>query len=109
MIHRLYDGVVGPVSLLTPLVLWRFKHDVASRTLALFSLVFVLVWGLTIRQVRFLIPALPIMSVLLVMGLNAWRSRTAYAVVWMFVLASTAIAITHTLDSRPVAFWSGAD
>ena len=107
--HRLYDGVVGPVFLLTPLALWRFKHDVASRTLALFSLVFVLVWGLTIRQARFLIPVLPIISVLLVQGLNAWRSRIAYAVVWMFVLVSTATAITHTLDSQPVAFWRGAE
>lgn len=106
---RLYDGFVGPVFLLAPLVIWPSIRRPRMRVLALFSLIFVFHWGLTIRQVRFLIPVLPIVSLLLVVGLHDRRSRLLYAVVSVCVLVSAGIGVKQTLDLEPFGFWSGAE
>lgn len=105
----LYDGIVGPVFLLAPLAVWRGKKSLTIRILGLFSLLFLLYWGFTVRQVRFLIPVLPLLSFLLIAGVSELRSRLAYVVIGLFATASVAIAVKTVLDQKPIAFWSGRE
>jgi hypothetical protein len=106
---RLYDGIVGPVFLLTPFVLWRTKRSPATIALALFAVIFVGYWALTIRQVRFLIPVLAVMSVLLALGLWQQRRRALWVIAGACVLVNAGIGIRRVLDRAPLPFWTGAE
>ena len=106
---RWYDGVVGPVFLLVPLALFGRETRARLGLLAIFAVVFVVYWGLAIRQVRFLIPILPVLSILLASGLHHWRSRAARLIVGACVVASVAVGARQVLAGGPVAFWSGAE
>ena len=104
---RWYDGVAGPVFLLAPLALLR--RDSRLAVPALFTLLFIVYWGLTIRQVRFLIPVLPVLAYLVAVVLQRWRSRVAYGLVGACVLASVVIAVNRVLATDPLPFWTGAE
>jgi hypothetical protein len=106
---RWYDGVVGPVFLLAPLTLFGRETRARFGLLAVFACLFVLYWGLAIRQVRFLIPILPVLSLLLASGLHERRSRVAHLVVGACIVVSVAVAARQVLAVGPTAFWSGAE
>lgn len=106
---QLYDGIVGPIFFLAPLALWRRKQAAAITTLGLFALLFLLYWGFTIRQVRFLIPVLPLLSFLVIAGVTGIRSRLVYLVIGIFAAASVAVAVKTVLDQKPIAFWFGRE
>ena len=59
-----YDGVVGPLFLLTPLLLARSSKPRAVELLILLCLIFFCYWTFTTKQIRFLIPLLPVLSFL---------------------------------------------
>jgi 4-amino-4-deoxy-L-arabinose transferase-like glycosyltransferase len=106
---RWYDGVVGPVFLLAPLILWR--RDLRARFAwpLIFAIISVLFWGITIRQVRFLIPVLPLLAFLVAAVMNTWRPRLAGAIVAGFALVGAGIAVNQVRAQAPWAFWRGAE
>jgi 4-amino-4-deoxy-L-arabinose transferase-like glycosyltransferase len=106
---RWYDGVVGPLFLLSPLAL-ASRHDRARLARpALFAALFVLFWALTIRQVRFLIPVLPLLAYFVATLLHRWRSRLAYALAGALLVASAAAGVNRVLTQRPLAYWTGSE
>lgn len=105
---RWYDGVIGPVFLLTPALLWHRRARPGTGFLVLFALMSLVYWGLTIRQVRFLIPILPVLSFLLAAGLAGRRSRLVYGVVGLCVAASVAAGLGRVLGAGAGRFWTGA-
>jgi len=105
-----YDGVVGPVFLLVPLLAWRSKLPPAPlRLLLLFSAFFLGYWTLTTQQIRFLLSLLPGLAVLLGFGLQALGSRSLKAVVWLLVAVNLAVGVTHVLKLEPLPYWSGRE
>lgn len=113
---RAYDGIVGPVFLLTPLALWRRQARQGLGVLCVFALLFLLYWGVSVRQVRFLIPVLPVLSVLLIVGLERRGSVTGrrkspapYVGVALCVAVSVVMGAKHALDQEPFRFWTGAE
>jgi hypothetical protein len=104
---RYYEGVVGPVFLLTPLLLPKIMSRREIRWLVLFCLLFLSYWTLTTRQVRFLIPILPVISFLLACGLQRIRSRLIPAAVLVFAFVSSAVGVQKTWELRPLPFWMG--
>jgi 4-amino-4-deoxy-L-arabinose transferase-like glycosyltransferase len=104
---RRYDGIVGPIFLLAPFAVGRVGREPTLRHALLFSAAFLLYWGLTVRQIRFLIPVLPIASVLVMVAVERWRSRVAYALVAAAAVFSSILGIRQTLAREPWAYWSG--
>lgn len=106
---RWYDGVVGPLFLLAPLALFGRARQQGLAWPASVATVWVLYWAIAIRQVRFLIPALPLLSFLAAAALYHWRSRILYALAGVGVAASVVIAGSRVLVSGPVPYWTGRE
>lgn len=106
---QLYDGVIGPVFLLIPLLLARLETPRQVRLLAGFSLLFLFYWAFTIRQVRFLLPLLPVLCFLLAFGLSHLRSRTVIAIVILLGAYNVAAGVKKSWDLKPLAFWLGKE
>jgi len=104
---RYYEGIVGPVFLLTPLLLPKIINRREVRWLLLFCLTFMAYWTLTTRQVRFLIPILPVLSFLLAYGLASIRSSLAVFAVLLFTAASAAAGVKKTWELKPLPYWMG--
>ncbi len=110
MDFKAYDGVVGPVFLLVPLLWLRTKRRPAQlRLLLLFSAFFLGYWMLTTQQVRFLFPALPGLAILLAFGLASGSSRSLHGVAWLLVAANLAVAVNQVVKLGPMAYWNGRE
>lgn len=106
---RFYDGVVGPVFLLIPLLLFRRRRSRLLNLLLLFSAFFLVYWTFTTKQVRLLIPLLPVLSFVLVSALADFRSKLMYAIAGTLILSSLVVAIRQVWESAPLSFWSGVE
>ncbi|HXK60196.1 MAG TPA: DUF1420 family protein [Acidobacteriota bacterium] len=105
-----YDGFVGPVFLLIPALWWRIQSPPANlRRLAWFSVFFFVYWTMTSQQVRFLIPVLPGMAVLLAFALKAWGSRSLAGVAWLLAAAGFVVGLNQTLKLDPLPYWIGTE
>jgi 4-amino-4-deoxy-L-arabinose transferase-like glycosyltransferase len=105
-----YDGFLGPVFLLTPLLWLRVKNPGRPmKTLALFTLLFFGYWSLTTQQVRFLLPILPALILLLVYALGKIKSEALAGVVWLFVGANLALGVLEATKLGPLAYWTGRE
>ena len=100
-----YDGMVGPVFLLLPFLLWKIPRTMEIKAIGLFSLGFLGFWTLTTQQVRFLLPVLPWLIVLLVVGLSAHGKRLLTGLVAVAVLARASLGVAETFRLHPTAFW----
>ncbi|NKB89541.1 MAG: hypothetical protein GKS06_15095 [Acidobacteria bacterium] len=68
--YTAYDGVVGSVFLLAPLALVARRRSPQVTLLAVFVATYTFYWSLTTTQVRFLIPLLPVMAVLVAVAVS---------------------------------------
>lgn len=106
---RWYRGVVGPIFLLAPFLLIRSWKSPLVRLLAVFSLLFLFYWAWNTRQVRFLIPVLPVLSFLVIFGLVELRSRIACALVAALVIVNLGTGVREIWKLKPMRFWSGQE
>lgn len=74
---RIFDGALGPFLLLLPL-LWLFRRRLGRANLfvAVTALLYALVWGVFLRQMRFLFPVVPLILLLLA-GTGRFVARKA--------------------------------
>ena len=101
---RHYDGMVSPVFLLLPFLLWKIPRTMEIKVISLFSLGFLGFWTLTTQQVRFLLPV-PWLIVLLVVGLSVHGKSLLTGLVAVAVLASASLGAAETFRLHPTAFW----
>ncbi len=106
---RLYEGIAGPVFLLTPFLFWRIRKERSLALLALFALLFIGYWTVTTQQVRFLLPVLALMSVLLAVGVDRWRHPLLQKLVWVLVIFNLALGINQTLKAQPFRLLAGEE
>ncbi|RPJ58815.1 MAG: phospholipid carrier-dependent glycosyltransferase [Acidobacteria bacterium] len=105
-----YQGVASPLFLLVPLLWWRVRPKPAPlKQLLVFSALFLGYWTLTTQQVRFLLPVLPGLALLLAVGLKAVGSRGLHAMVWLLLAANLAIGVNHILEYDPIPYWTGQE
>ena len=104
-----YDGVIGPVFLLTPFLLARAQKPRAVRLLIIFCVIFFFYWALTTKQIRFLIPLLPVLSFLLVFGLTGLRSQMTTILVVGLVTVSLGVGVKRVWEGNPLPFWLGKE
>jgi hypothetical protein len=104
---QFYEGVLGPVFLLTPffLVFRRDRKPKEIRELILFSILFLFYWALTTKQSRFLIPILPVLSFLLVYGLAGLRKSFFYILVAILIVCNLFTGIRETCAKNPFPLW----
>jgi 4-amino-4-deoxy-L-arabinose transferase-like glycosyltransferase len=110
---RFYDGVIGPVFLLAPISLARGIKNREVKLLYLFSSLFLLYWAFTTKQVRFLLPVLPVLSFLVVSGLTEWRNRAIQVLTIILVVLGLVVGIEQGIksmsDPSPLRFWLGRE
>ncbi len=107
-----YDGVIGPVFLLIPILLLAARGKSGPprevKILIGFSVAFLYYWSLTTQQVRFLLPAAPVLAYLLAFGLQKrgtlWRLAAA-----ALLLLGLGMGAEKLMRSRPWAWWSGSE
>jgi hypothetical protein len=105
--YTAYDGIVGSVFLLAPLALLVRRRPPQVARLAVFALAYTLYWTLTTTQVRFLIPLLPVMAILVAVAISdrlIWLGRAAVAIC---VAISLFQAADSVLPASPGRYWSG--
>lgn len=108
--YLFYDGVIGPVFLLTPLLLLGQEKPKPVKWLMFFSLLFLYYWALTTKQVRFLLPALPGISFLLAYGLFVTRLKfVTHAVVLGLMAASCFMGAREVLRLYPFPYLLGLE
>jgi hypothetical protein len=99
--HADFDGYIGPILLMVP-ILWlairprRFE----IRFLLFFSLVYFVMWGALIQQLRFLVPILPVLCMVLALLIyespKAWHKTTVF--IFVFCLLTMGINTYIHLD-----------
>ncbi len=61
-----FDGYIGPIFLLVPIILISTRpKSVDIRLMLFFSLLYFVLWGMLIQQLRLLLPVFPVLSIVL--------------------------------------------
>ncbi len=104
-----YDGMIGPVFLLVPLLLFRTYKPRDVKLIILFSLSYFYYWASTTLQVRFLFPVLPMLAFLLAFALSQlsrWRAKLLTGLVIVLMLVSLTLGVRENLTARP---WNSSE
>jgi len=104
-----YDGVAGPVFLLVPILLLLYKKSRESWLIILFTFLLIYYWAFTTQQLRFLLPALPILSYLLAEGLEKVKNRPLVYLAAALVFWNVAIGAREASKVNPARFWTGRE
>jgi 4-amino-4-deoxy-L-arabinose transferase-like glycosyltransferase len=104
-----YDGILGPVFLLVPVLLVGKLREPRVRLLALFSVGFLLYWTLTTQQVRFLLPAMPAICLLLGAGLAGRRNLALSGLVAALLIVNLVLGMNWQLRVRPFDYLAGLE
>ncbi len=105
-----FDGVIGPVFLLSPLALIRRDRPAVVGWLSGFAITFLFYWAITTTQVRFLLPALPAAAVLLAIAAAVPKTgRWLVPLLLLAVVVNVGVAARHVLSADPVAYWAGEE
>ena len=104
-----YEGVVGPVFLLTPFLLLRARKPPAVRLFILFSLIFFYYWAFTTLQIRFLIPILAVLSFLLAFGLARFKNQILSGIIALLMIVSLSMGVRKVWELKPLPFWLGRE
>ncbi len=103
-----YDGFLGPVFLAVPPLLLITRGLVRQvGLLVLFAALYLGYWTATTPQVRFLLPVIPVLAVLLVHGIAGLRSRPLTLIVVLLTALNLAVGIRAVARLGPVGYWSG--
>lgn len=106
-----YDGVLSPLFLTIPFF-WKKNFPGFVRFLGIFSLLLLFQWSANSRQIRFLIPALPVFCFLWVYGWQQTSSnirRAAFGIAVVSMLWGTWAGARFLLQHDPVPFWTGKE
>jgi 4-amino-4-deoxy-L-arabinose transferase-like glycosyltransferase len=88
-----FDGYIGPIFLLVPILSIAVRpKSVDIRLMLFFSLLYFVLWGMLIQQLRLLLPIFPVLSIVLALlihkGSKAWlRTRLCILFFCLFTLA----------------------
>jgi hypothetical protein len=81
-----FDGYIGPIFLLVPILSMAVRPKLAEiRLMLFFSGVYFVVWGLLVQQLRFLIPILPMLCIVLALLIH--KSRATWRITRLCVLS----------------------
>jgi len=105
--YTAYDGIVGPIFLLAPLALVVRRRAPQVVLLAVFALSFTFYWSITTTQVRFLIPLLPVMSILVAVAVSDRQRLLGRSAVAICVAISLFIGLDRVLKNEPGPYWRG--
>jgi len=106
---RLYEGIAGPVFLLTPFLVWRIRKEPSVALLSLFALLFIGYWTVTTQQVRFLLPVLAPLSVILAIGVDRWRHPLLQKLAWVLVIFNLVLGVNQMLKVEPFGLLTGEE
>jgi len=104
---QFYEGMLGPVFLLIPLLLYRRKLNPDMSLIAFFSMIFLFYWAVTTKQIRFLLPVVPFLCLLLGYGLQICKKKWMTFLVWLFILLNVSLGLNEILKKKPFMYWSG--
>jgi hypothetical protein len=107
--YRFYEGVAGPVFLLAPVLLWKIDRPRPLRLLAFFTVLFLIYWALTTKQIRFLLPVLPFLSFLIAYGLSRTPFRWLKPVALALILLNLGTGAREVWKKRPLDYWRGRE
>jgi hypothetical protein len=102
-----FDGVTGPVFLLIPLLLLPKKARKGIAVLAMFSVLFLVYWAFSTRQVRFLLPVLPFLCILLAHGCQSAGKRWLTGFVGLLLIFGVFLGAREIAKKAPWDFWAG--
>lgn len=106
---QFYDGFIGPVFLMIPFLLVRAPKNKTVPQMALFTALFLYYWAVTTKQIRFLIPVLPVLCLLLAYGLEHTRHKILRVVTALFFFLNLGIGAAQTWARNPFPFWLGRE
>jgi len=98
-----FDGFIGPIFLLVPILSVAVRpKSVEIRFMLFFSLLYFILWGMLIQQLRLLFPILPILSIVLALLIykspQAWL-RTRSCILYFSLSQSIRTSILTTLGA----------
>lgn len=106
---QFYEGVAGPLYLLIPFLLFRLPLKRELKVAGLFSILFLYYWAVTTKQMRFLVPVLPLLCLMLAYGIQKRKAKFWKIACVLFVLGNAAAGIQQTLNKDPWLFWQGKE
>lgn len=106
---QFYDGMLGPLFLLIPFLLLRSPKNHQIKNLGLFAILFLYYWAITTKQIRFLIPILPVLCLLLAYGLQHHRHFLWKGVAGFLILLNGVFGTQAILARDPIPFWLGRE
>ena len=96
-----YDGIVGPFFLAAvPMIATIRRWPVEVRYLLGFSSGYFLVWLFTSQQVRYLLPALPVLALAIAAAIDRVRDQILAAVVLAVFVANAAVIVLYFVEFR---------
>ncbi len=104
---QFYEGMLGPAFLLIPFLLFRKKLRAGMNLVIFFSLLFMFYWAVTTKQIRFLLPVIPFLSILLAYGLEINKKKWLIFIVCLFIILNTGFGLNEILKKGPFEHWSG--
>lgn len=104
-----FDGVLGPLFLLLPCLYAFGKMKTASRAMALFCVFYIYYWALTTHQARFLIPILPLASLLLATGLSNLKRPLAAVILGLGIVFNLVVVSKEIIHKKPFQYWAGKE
>jgi len=102
-----YDGMVGPVFLLIPLLIFRKKMTSELQLAGWFVLFYMFYWSVTTRQVRFLLPVMPFLCLFLAWGLKEHRKKGLTVFVGLLLAFNIFCGLREIIKKDPVSYWLG--
>jgi hypothetical protein len=111
---RFFDGVLGPFLLAGALAFLPHRRSSSADAFTGLTVVaFAVVWGVTMRQARFLLPALPLLLLLLIRATQGWwGERSGRRAAWMTVctgilLFNLAVLVPELADQPGLPLLAG--
>lgn len=109
-----FDGFIGPIFLLVPILSMAVRpKSVEIRFMLFFSLLYFILWGMLIQQLRLLVPIFPVLSIILALFIyktpKAWRrTRSCILYFCLFTFAiNTYFYLDHFRRIAPYKYLSG--
>jgi len=106
---QFYEGILGPVFLLVPVLLYRYRKKLKTNMslIAFFSLIFLFYWAVTTKQIRFLLPIVPFLCLLVSYGLQLSKKKWVTLAIWFLVLLNVSLGLNEIFKKKPLMYWSG--
>ncbi len=105
-----FDGVLGPIFLLIPFLLWKKINTAHIKFLLVFTTLFFFYWVCTTKQVRFLFPSLPVLCFLLAYGVYESRNKRVHLFILIpLMLINIWQGAQETFKTHPLAYLFGKE